>query len=370
MLDRSLFDRLAEMSGETLISVYLPTHVKGAETKQDRIRLKNGLAEVDAELESAGWTPKDRAARLDPARLLLEDEEFWQHQGPGLGVLVDDEARMTTVALRTGVMERTVISPVFHLRPAIPSLRTVELPVLLLTKGAVRLYRASRHEISQLDADLPESFEDVNWFVDREPQRQRHPDATGTKRGRHGHEGGYREEDLERFLRAVADALPDPGGPTPLVVLGDDNLAARFAKVYEQETVSPPHGGIDDIDDIVELRGKATEVVESHEKSLLLETLDEAKEHLATGAAITDIDQGLTAAVSGRIGTLLLDADAPPRWGEFDPDTLQTVHYQDRKIHAVDLLDRLAIHAIGTGAEVVTTDGPIEGQPLLAVTRF
>lgn len=369
-LNRPLFDRLAGMSGENLISIYLPTHVKGADIRQDRIRLKNGISEVDTELEDAGWTPKDRGARLDPVRLLLEDGEFWQHQGRGLGVLIDDEAKTITVALRTDCVERVVVSDSFHLRPTIPSLSTVDLPMLALTKGAVRLFRASRDEISPVDVDLPESFEDVNWFVDREPQRQRHPDMGGTKRGRHGHEGGYREEDLERFLRAVADALPNRDGDEPLVVLGEENLAARFAKVLEQRTVTPPHSGIDDVDDLTELHRKAVEVVESHEKSLMAESLDQAAEHLGSGTALVDLDQSLTAAISGRIGKLLLDEHAVPIWGEFDPSTLEVTHHQEWQLYDVDLLDRLAVHAIRTGAEVVVTDGPIEGHPFVTLVRF
>lgn len=369
-LDRTLFDRLAETIGDTLISLYLPTHVKGAEIKQDRIRLKNGLAEVDSRLEAAGWSPKDRAARLGPARALLEDDEFWQHQGAGLGVLIDDNAATTAVTLATDGVERAVVSEVFHLRPMVASLQTMELPVLVLTKGAVRLYQVSMQEATPVDANLPESFEDVNWFVDREPQRQRHPDRIGTSRARHGHEGGYRDEDLERFLRAVADALPAGDRPEPMVVLGDDNLTARFGKLSDGETVSPPNSGIDDIEDLDEVRKKATSVLETHETALMQKRLAEAMEHLGTGAAITDISEGLEAAVAGRVADLLLDARAEPVWGRFDPNTLDLTRHEGQEPFAVDLLDRLAVHAMSTGSDFLVTDGPIEGHPFVAMTRY
>jgi hypothetical protein len=370
ILDRPLFDRLAAASGETLISVYLPTHVKGAEIKQDRIRFKNGLAEIDAGLEEAGWSPKDRAKRLEPARVLQDDEEFWQHQGVGLGVLINDNAETTSVALEADGVERTTISDVFHLRPMVPSLRTVELPVLVLTKGAVRLYRASHQQMTATEADLPGSFEDVNWFVDRERQRQRHPDRTGTNRARHGHEGGYRDEDLERFLRAVSEALPRPNGPEPLIVLGDDNLTARFGKLASGETLSPAHGGIDNVDDMSEIQAKAAKVLAAHESSMLQEIVDGAKEQLGTGTAITELAEALEAAVAGRIAALLIAARAEPVWGRFDPDTLEVARHEDWEPFADDLLDRLAVHAISTGSEVLATDGPIDGHTLVATTRF
>jgi len=368
-IDRQLFDRLAAATGEALISIYLPTHVKGAEINQDRIRLKNGISDAEERLEEAGWSPRDRSARLQSARDLLEDEDFWKHQRPALGVFVDNQGETTPVSLTEETEERTVVSGVFHLRPAVPSLHPLELPVLVLSKGGVRLYRVTGRLAQRVEADLPESFEDVNWFVDREKQRQRHPDRAGTKRGRHGHEGGYRDEDLDRFLRAVAAAVPDTG-PQPLVVLGDDNLAARFDNISDRETVSPSNSGVGEVDDVVEIAEKTAPVLESHRISVIEARRQEAQGHLGTEDAITDLDEGLRAAVAGRISGLLIDDGADPVWGEFDPTSLEIALHEKKERFDVDLLDRLVVHAMGTGAEVTTTEGPIDGHIFVAIPRF
>jgi hypothetical protein len=367
--DRPLFDRLAAATGQTLISTYLPTHVKGAEINQDRIRLKNGISHAEERLEEAGRSPRDRSARLQSVRDLLEDEDFWKHQGPALGVFVDSQGETTPISLTEETRERTVVSAVFHLRPAIPSLHALELPVLVLSKGGVRLYRVTGRQAQRVEADLPESFEDVNWFVDREKQRQRHPDRAGTKRGRHGHEGGTRDEDLDRFLRAVAAALPD-AGPQPLVVLGDDNLAARFDNISDGETVSPSKGGIGDVDDLDEIVEKAAPIIESHRISIIEDSLQEAQGHLGTGDAINDLEEGLQAAVAGRISGLLIDEGADPVWGEFDPVSLEIAVHENQDLLDVDLLDRLVVHAMGTGAEITITEGPIDGHVFVAIPRF
>ena len=368
-LDRELFDRLAAATGEALISIYLPTHVKGAEIGQDRIRLKNGISDAEARLDEAGWSPRDRSALLESARDLLEDEDFWKHQRPALGVFVDSKGETTPVSLIEDTMERTVVSGVFHLRPAVPSLHPPELPVLVLSKGGVRLYRITGRQVRRVEADLPESFEDVNWFVDRERQRQRHPDKAGTTRGRHGHEGGYRDEDLDRFLRAVATALPD-AGPEPLVVLGDDNLPARFDDISDRETVSPSNGGVGEVDDVVEIVEKTAPVLESHRISVIEARRQEAEGHLGSGNSITDLDEGLQAAVAGRISGLLIDEGADPVWGEFDPTSLEIARHEKEELFDVDLLDRLVVHAMGTGAEVTTTEGPIDGHVFVAIPRY
>lgn len=367
--DRELFDHLAAVTGETLISLYLPAHVRGAEINQDRIRLKNGISAADERLEEAGWSPKHRSQRLDSVQTLLEDEEFWRHQGLGLAVLVDEEGEATTLALDYEPNELSAVAPVFHLRPLVPSLQAIELWTLVLTKGGVRLYLASRAEARRAEADLPESFDDVNWFVDREKQRQRHPDHVGTNRARHGHEGGSWDEDLKRFMRAVSDALPEPG-LDPLVVLGDDNLAARFANIADGEIISPPHGGIGDVDDPVEIREKTIPIIDSYEESQLESRLGQAREELGTGAGITELEEGLEAAVAGRIGTLLFDRDAEPVWGEFDPVSLAIRRHDERQQFDVDLLDRLVVHAMSTGAEVAAAPGPVAGHLFAAIPRF
>lgn len=320
-------------------------------------------------LGEAGWSPRDRSARLQSARDLLEDEDFWEHQGPALGVFVDGRGETTPVSLTEEARERTVVSGVFHLRPAIPSLHALELPVLVLSKGEVRLYRVTGRQARRVDADLPESFEDVNWFVDRERQRQRHPDRAGTKRGRHGHEGGYRDEDVDRFLRAVTAALPD-AGPQPLIVLGDDTLTARFDNVADRDTVSPSNGGIGDVDDLAEIVEKAAPVIESRMLSAIENRRQEAQGHLGTGDAISDLDEALQAAVAGRISGLLIDEGADPVWGEFDPVSLEIAVHEKQDLLDVDLLDRLVVHAMGTGAEITITEEPIDGHVFVAIPRF
>ncbi|MGB8361220.1 MAG: hypothetical protein WCE80_07470 [Acidimicrobiia bacterium] len=368
-LDRRLFDRLAAERGEALVSVYLPTHVKGAEVDQDQIRLKNGLTQVDGTLEDAGWKPRERGERLEPSLRLLDDQEFWAHQGQGLAVFIDDESSSTAVALPDEAAELCVVSDVFHLRPMLRSLEPVELPVLVLTLGGVRLYRTSRHQTDRVDIDLPDSFDDVNWFVDREKQRQQHADRAGSKRSRHGHEpASARGEDLDRFFRAVDAALPV--AEEPLIVLGDDNIVARFGLASERGIQAEPDGGVADVDDIHAIHAAAGGVVGRHQSLLDEESVELALQELGTGNATTDLEESLQAAVSGRVSRVVLHAGASPRWGRFDPSTLETSMHDAREPFDVDLIDRLAVHALGTGAGVVPVEGTIDGHDFVTILRY
>lgn len=360
-----LFDRLADEAGDDLISIYLPTHRRGAEIAQDRIRLKNGLAEVENRMESAGWPPPDREERLSEALSLLDDDEFWQHQGSGLGVFVDAGGQVIPVSLPDEAPERVVFSDTFHVRPLLPARQMPEVRALVLTKGGVRLYAVSRWGAERVDADLPDSLDDVNWFVDREDQLQRHADRVGA---RHGHEGGYVDEDIDRFLRAVDDGLPDGAGP--LVVLGEDSLAARFADISDREVLAPDNGGLADIDDLDEIEERAGPVVGELEEAALSGDLEAARRSLGSGDAVTDLREGLEAAVSGRLSHLIIDRSSSPVWGRFEPSTLEISTSEEPGPAAADLLDRLSVHALGTGAELALVDGPIDGHSFVGVPRF
>lgn len=367
--DRSLFERLAGTTGQILISMYVPTHVRGAETQQDSIRLKNRLAEADRRLEEAGWNSGRRADQLREARDLLEDREFWRHQSKGLGVLIDGEGKTGAVMLVEPTEALTVAADAFHVRPLLSSLQVAISPVLVLTEGAVRLYRSSRYEAEKLETDLPESLQDVNWFVDREKQRQQHPDRAGTRRSRHGHEpSAQADDDRRRFLRQVAGALPEMEGP--LVVLGDDNLVARFAREYEGEVCSPDNSGIGDVDDADEVRRMAAAAIADEEQSFQYEALDRVGDALATGGATSEIVEALAVAVEGRLAEVVIDKHASPMWGRFDATSLEVSFHANQQLHSVDLLDRLCVHALHTGATVTAVDTPVNGQPFVALPRF
>jgi hypothetical protein len=98
--------------------------------------------------------------------------------------------------------------------------------------------------------------------------------------------------------------------------------------------------------------------------------LEQAREQLGTGNAMTDVTEGLIAAVSGRVSRLVIHREASPIWGRFDPSTLHVTFHDEQEVFDVDLLDRLAVHAMLNGAPVATTETPVDGHVFVAITRF
>jgi hypothetical protein len=263
------------------------------------------------------------------------------------------------------------VAQVFHLRHLVPGMGLARVPVLVLTKNAVRLLYGSKFVIEEVEADLPESFDDVNWFVDREKERQQHPDRVGTARNRHGHEPSSREEeDRSRFLRTVAEALPRELLSGPLVVLGDVDLVERFGNVVDFETVSTRNSGVSRVEDdsaILELAVPAMQKIETARES---EALKLAMDRLGVGGASTSIADALPDAVSGRISDLVITRGIKPIWGRLDA-TEMTVDINDEpRPGDVDLIDRLVVESRKTGATITTVSESIEGDSFIATHRY
>ena len=370
-IDDSLFDDLASRSAEDLISIFIPTHPAGREISQDPIRLKNQLAAAGDELAGRGHRPRDRAERLERANDLLGDRDFWEHQGSSLAVYIDADGEVVPIGLSHNVPELAFVMQVFEMRPLIADLSSEDHQVLVLTRGGVRLYRFGLEAAIAVDIDLPDSFDDVNWFVDREPQPQQHPDRAGVARSGHGHDSSTPEaEDTSRFLRAVALALPPEMRSDPLVVLGDDDVVERFAQVYEGEIVSPPHSGVTDPNSPQLVADIAAAAVAQIEASAREELRSDLLDEIGVGRATTNLEQALPDAVAGRVGRVAVRHWAGPVWGRFDEFSFDVRKTGEPGPGDVDLLDRLVVEARKTGADLFPLDDDIEGSPFVAAYRF
>jgi hypothetical protein len=371
LLDEGVFDELAKGSGDGLVSILIPSHDKGPEVAQDRIRLKNAITDVDELMSTAGWRRTDREARLTKARGLLADDEFWQHQGRGLAVFIDESGSVHTIALGEPVDTLVAVCDRFHLRHLIPELAQEPLDALVLTKGSVALFSVDAHGARQVDADLPASMEDVNWFMDYEMQLQRHADRRGSAGVQHGHDPTDRtHEDLSRFLRAVADSVPQDRPAGPLVVLGDDSVIADFRRVARREVIGLTLDGSDRADTPPALHRAVSRVIEERFAAHLSANANSGEQALGTADTVTLFPDVLTAAATGRLARLYLRQGADPLWGRFDPTTLEAAAGADPAVGTVDLLDRVAVLARETGAEVRVTDAPIDGHDVVGVKRF
>ena len=96
LLSGQELEQLIGKPGGPCVSIFLPTHRAGAETRQDPIRLKNLIGEARDLLLAKGLRAAEADVILAPARDLLGDGVFWRHQGDGLAVFLSPYSQALT----------------------------------------------------------------------------------------------------------------------------------------------------------------------------------------------------------------------------------------------------------------------------------
>lgn len=361
---------MGSQGGADLISLFVATHDKGREVAQDKIKFKNQLQSAHEALESMGRKPRERSDRLALARDLLDDVEFWEHQRAGLAVYIDDDGQVTPFSLGRPAKEAAHVLPVFHLRPTVGEIKDFTLPTLVLTKSEVALFSVTATSARTVKEAFP-NMDEVNWFVDREKQRQQHPGRAGGDPGRHGHgTADGEDEDLRRFLREVDSALSSVGVGDRIVVLGDDDLVARFSNQTGLTVHSPDNSGLQvPITEAEVLELTAGELALRESEWVESET-ERLGDKLGQGQGSSKIEESLAAARNGRVETLLIHRGAQPQWGRFDEQTQTVDEHSEYQIGDVDLLDRLVVWSFENGADVVPSEEPIDGRPFLTAFRY
>lgn len=183
ILSRDELRKLMDRPGEIGISIYMPTHRTG-DVKQDPIRLKNLLREGERQLIDNGLRTKDARQLLEPAKRLLTDSFFWQHQSESLAIF-SSPAMFHHFRLPYDFQELVIVAERFHIKPLISLLSGDGLfYVLAVSQNVVRLLQCSRYSVRTITPEaIPGSLAEALKYDEPERQLQFHT-GTGTGPGK------------------------------------------------------------------------------------------------------------------------------------------------------------------------------------------
>ena len=349
------------------ISIYIPTHKMGSETRQDHIRLKNQLSQAEKMLAERGTDSTDTADLLQPATDLINNQDFWQHQNAGLALFMSPgQFRYYTAPV--DFEEQTFVSEQFHIKPLLPLLADDgQFYILAASQNKVGLYQATHNSIQAVDlGGTPLDLATALRYDDPEASLQGHSASRSSGKGGDGQivfsgQGGGKDSentDILRFFQAVADGVHNvlAGQQAPLVFMGVDFLFPLYkqandyphlmeeAVAYQPDQLSPE-----------EIRDRAFKLVEpkfqSDRKTVSEQYGSLQNNHQATA----DLSMILDAAHNGQIDTLLV-ASNTQRWGSFDATARQADFHDERTANSRDLLDLAASKAMATDAKVYIVD--------------
>lgn len=365
MVSEKTIHELINNNGDVLITITLPTHKKGEESKQDPIRFKNLLTEAGKKIEEKISKNGAADALLKQARELLDKPLFWSHADKGLAVYISNDL-FEVYKLPYEVEEQVFVNDHFMITPLLPmTSMDGSFTVLAVSRQNVRLLRCTRNE--ELDItpeEIPTSVEDY-LEIDPEKQLQFHTGSTGQKAMYFGHNAN--EEDkkvvVEQFYReierGITSELKKTGDPLILAGLIENTGLYSNVNTYLRIVENRVKHNPDSLTD-KELKDKGWEIIRKYFLSDMYKTLDNFSE-TASDKVSNNLGDIVEATVMGKSQTIFI-SKGEKKWGFYDADN-HTVHYSNQPDNNdVELLNWLSIKAFKTGSRVYLL--PKEEMPI------
>ncbi len=383
ILTREIVEALMEQRGKgPCISIYFPTLKSGDGSRQNPIRLKNLLGQVEERLTSLGIKTTEQKTILEPAVQLINESIFWGNQSSSMAMFISpDFFRYFRAPLH--VDELVVVTEAFHLKPLLSLLTgDNQFYVLALSQKNARLLRGTRDVVEEIDmSTIIQKFEET--FQEELPEQYLQFHTRTPRRGEtrsaiyYGHGGEVDSIIKERLLkyfrfldRELRSMLQDAS--SPLVLACVDYLgplyqeANKYSWLLEERILGNPENISAE-----ELHSKAWEIVEPYIREKQDETIARYHEQKGTGKTSNNIQEILPAAFHGRIDSLFV-AIGIQRWGRFDPE-VNAIHLPEDPLPGdEDLLDLAAAQTYLNGGVVYAVNPGMmpDPEPLAALFRW
>jgi hypothetical protein len=360
-ISRETLDELTMLELRPAVSILMPTHHAGPEIRQDPIRLKNLVREVEHELDARGLGKAEIARITNPAHALIDDRVFWRHQQQGLAVYAAPNFFKSYWAPRP-LREIARVSDHFHVTQLFPSLAdSTRFYVLALSQKDVRLIEATRSSVAELDlGSLPRSLAEALPTEPPGQELQQHVVTTaGGERGVmfHGHGAGLldqRKEAIRQFCHQLDRGLPSllPDRRAPLVLAGVEYLLSIYRETNSHPGVLPEGIlGNPELESAQTLGSRGWEIVSRHLEAAEAAAVTRYHERAGHGRVSADLGTVVRASYEGRVEELFV-ADEAERWGTFAPASgAMTVRDKPGTV-GEDLINLAAIQAVQRGGAI------------------
>jgi hypothetical protein len=377
---------LAQIKGETCVSLYLPVSPLVENIRANRTAFKDLAKEALSQLKKAG-VDKDKIAifeerfeHLAGPEHNVQDEDkirklqrakpdpfdtFWHYQAHGLAVL-STPGLMRMFRLPDAPKPLAEVADRLHLTPLIRAMTSPhDIFVLALAEESVRLIHAFANfpPVRLQIPDLPRNAEEAT----RRPSFH-----VRAPRGRLQNLEGEKVL-LHKYARKVEQAIHNvfAGLNTPLVVASEEPLASMYRSLnsYPRLADEMIEGNPDQKTD-AELEDAAIPILDrlySREVKAAIALYDQLKPRRAT----TDVSYAAHAATAGAVEQLLVDLDAvvPGLVSDVDGSVIYSAS-DDAETYSV--VDEVARRALSTGARVLGArrEELPDRAPLTAILRY
>jgi hypothetical protein len=358
---------LLEASNPPCVSMFMPTHRQGRDTRQDPVQLKNLLKLAEEQLEARGMRPTEARDLLEPARLLLDENDFWQHNQEGLAIFLAPEF-FRAYRVPVELAAQAHVNERFDIKPLLPLLESRTFYILAISDEHVRLMECTPRSWKRVE--LPE---DVALTLEDAIQGEHRRETNTEHRGRHNapqpNAGGGSfhgvgenvnnklEEDRRFFFRQVDDGVKRTlrSNSVPIIVSGAESTAPHYIHLSELPGVMEEHirGNPEHVSGD-QLHTQGCEIMESIWHKELNDLQEQYGTALAHNLASNDVKEILPAASMGRVGILFVSTGST-HWGKITGE-LEIEDAEPHQPDAEDLIDRVAVETLLTNGQVVIVE--------------
>ena len=283
---------LANENNYPSITISLNTHRTHPDSEKDAIVLKNLLSEASERLSSE-FDKREIEPILDKLSQ-IEDEVNINYNLDSLHIFISKDTK-EIIKSPWPTQEDTVhITDSFAIKPLIKAYnRSEEYMILLVSQSGVRLFEA-------IDNAVTSEIKNEDFPTSEKPPISADPEIRSDAK--------KADNVLREFLNKTDKALVKVYNETGLktICICTETNYVRLMEVADRPDAYQGYTAIDyNNTEPHQLAGQAWEIVRSHQKAGIQDSIDEIKEAVGQGMVITDLQEIFRAAKEGR-GELLI----------------------------------------------------------------
>lgn len=341
------------------ISLYQPTHRYSPENKQDPIRFKNLIKEVEMSLAQK-YPKRDKKPILNMLNSIANDTKFWTYTNEGIAVFYA-EGQTIVYKLNRPTKELVVVSDNFHIKPLIRKFQSADnYHALGLNREGFTLFEGNRYGVDEvdLDDDIPNNIRDVlgeDFSSSYITGRYGGTRGQGNYHG-HGDKSKNTSRDTEKFFRFVDKAVLDNYSKQtelPLILIALPEYHNIFRKVSKNPYLLDE--GIKknyDISTIDTLKDDLWKAIEPTYLNMTGELVKRFENQRAQSLGSGDLASVAKACVNNQVHTVLIESDRVVP-GRVNPITGALEEGELSNPEFGDLLNDYALLTLKYGGKVV-----------------
>lgn len=387
ILSKDDIRKLSENKNHPSVSIFIPTHKEWNGMSQDIIRYKNLLNKAEKVLSK--WLKvKELINFLKPAKDLVDDSEFWNHQNLGLAVFFN-KYELKTLRLPVYVKEFLFVNDVYYIKPLLPVLfGDGKFFLLAFDQKEIKMYECTKYTINELTiAKTITSFDEMLKYYDTERSLQFHSgirqaSAGGQGRNRgavfHGQGTGIDETEHKKNLLDFAHIVNDrvhkllKDETAPLIIAAVEYLIPIYKSANTYPYLHEKHLQLNSEEFRMErLHEKAWELIKPVFEKDSKKAFSKYEQFSGNGKATSNLEEIIKESIGNRIEYLWVNLDEHV-WGKFNLDEFKVELEEEQTAENKDLLDFAATQTLlnsGTVFALKKDEMPVK-KPALAVFRF